>query len=208
MATAAPIPVARKSRDKFTVADVCDDLQIAQSTFYEWRTKGTGPLTSCEALLGVLHRPFHESRAFVRAGYDLPGVTRPVSYATTTAWARSRRLSLARMRPTWVLVVCSAMTSVPLISVLDRPRAISRSTSVSRRVSAPSVGGDGGSGRGRRAKSAINRRVTDGASSASPVATTRTAWTSSAAGASLSRKPLAPARSASYTYSSRSNVVS
>jgi predicted DNA-binding transcriptional regulator AlpA len=31
------------SRDKLTVAEVCDELQIAQSTFYEWRTKGTGP---------------------------------------------------------------------------------------------------------------------------------------------------------------------
>lgn len=30
-------------RDKLTVAEVCEDLQIAQSTFYEWRTKGTGP---------------------------------------------------------------------------------------------------------------------------------------------------------------------
>jgi hypothetical protein len=99
----------------------------------------------------------------------------------------------------WVLVVCSAMTRVSLISVLERPRAISRRTSVSRWVSAPSVDGNGGSGRGWRAKSAIRRRVTDGASRASPAATTRTAWTSSAAVASLSRKPLAPARNASYT---------
>jgi hypothetical protein len=30
------------------------------------------------------------------------------------------------MRPMWVLVVCSAMTRVSLISVLDRPAAISR----------------------------------------------------------------------------------
>ena len=30
-------------RDKLTVGEVCADLQIAQSTFYEWRTKGTGP---------------------------------------------------------------------------------------------------------------------------------------------------------------------
>ena len=51
------------------------------------------------------------------------------------------------------------------------------------------------------------RRVTDGASSASPAATTRTASTSSSGGAFLSRKPLAPARSASKTYSSRSKVV-
>ena len=50
---------------------------------------------------------------------------------------------------------------------------------------------------GRRANSAISRPVTFGASSPSPAATTRTAWISSSAGASLSRKPLAPARSAS-----------
>lgn len=43
MATTAVIPLTRKSRDKLTVAEVCEDLQIAQSTFYEWRTKGNGP---------------------------------------------------------------------------------------------------------------------------------------------------------------------
>ena len=48
----------------------------------------------------------------------------------------------------------------------------------------------------------------DGASSASPVAATRTASSSRSAGASLSRNPLAPIRSASKTYSSASNVVS
>ena len=52
---------------------------------------------------------------------------------------------------------------------------------------------------GRRANASISRLVTDGASSASPAAATRTAATRSARGASLSRKPLAPARSASYT---------
>jgi predicted DNA-binding transcriptional regulator AlpA len=40
MATTASV---RGSRDKLTVGEVCEDLQIAQSTFYEWRTKGTGP---------------------------------------------------------------------------------------------------------------------------------------------------------------------
>jgi predicted DNA-binding transcriptional regulator AlpA len=30
-------------RDKLTVGEVCAELQIAQSTFYEWRAKGTGP---------------------------------------------------------------------------------------------------------------------------------------------------------------------
>jgi predicted DNA-binding transcriptional regulator AlpA len=36
--TSKPVP-----RDKLTVAEVCAELQIAQSTFYEWRTKGTAP---------------------------------------------------------------------------------------------------------------------------------------------------------------------
>ena len=31
------------SRDLLSVADLCRELQIAQSTFYDWRTKGTGP---------------------------------------------------------------------------------------------------------------------------------------------------------------------
>ena len=64
------------------------------------------------------------------------------------------------------------------------------------------------SARGRcLANSLIRRRVTVGASSASPAAMTRTAWKSCSAVTSLSRKPLAPAHSASYTYSSRSKVV-
>ena len=32
-----------RPRGLLTVAEVCDELQVAQSTFYEWRTKGTGP---------------------------------------------------------------------------------------------------------------------------------------------------------------------
>jgi predicted DNA-binding transcriptional regulator AlpA len=31
------------SRDKLTVREVCAELQIAASTFYEWRTKRCGP---------------------------------------------------------------------------------------------------------------------------------------------------------------------
>ena len=68
--------------------------------------------------------------------------------------------------------------------------------------------GASASGTGRsRVNSPIRRRVTAGASSASPAAITRTASNSRSAVTSLSRKPLAPARSASNTYSSRSNVV-
>ena len=57
------------------------------------------------------------------------------------------------------------------------------------------------------AKCAMSRRVTLGASSASPAATVRIALSSSSSGRLFSAKPLAPARSASKTYSSRSNVV-
>ena len=53
----------------------------------------------------------------------------------------------------------------------------------------------------------IYEALTAGERSASPSAITWIAATSCSGGVSLSRKPLAPARSASYTYSSRSNVV-
>jgi hypothetical protein len=49
--------------------------------------------------------------------------------------------------------------------------------------------------------------VTDGEISASPAAAARTASASRAGPASLSRNPAAPARSAPYTYSSWSKVV-
>ena len=52
----------------------------------------------------------------------------------------------------------------------------------------------------------MSRRVTPGESSASPPATARTARNSSTGSVSFTRKPLAPARIASKTYSSISNV--
>lgn len=33
----------RAPRGLLTVAEVCDELQIALSTFYDWRAKGTAP---------------------------------------------------------------------------------------------------------------------------------------------------------------------
>jgi excisionase family DNA binding protein len=30
-------------QSRLTVAEFCEELQIARSTFYEWRAKGTGP---------------------------------------------------------------------------------------------------------------------------------------------------------------------
>jgi excisionase family DNA binding protein len=34
---------AISSRERLTVAEVCADLGVSRSTFYEWRVKGTGP---------------------------------------------------------------------------------------------------------------------------------------------------------------------
>ena len=72
------------------------------------------------------------------------------------------------------------------------------STSRSRAVSSSSAGGRSAGG-APCAKRSISRLVIAGASSASPPATTWTAASRSSGGTSLSRKPLAPARSASYT---------
>src|SRR3954452_17849933 len=111
-------------------------------------------------------------------------------------------------RATWVLTVVSETTSSSAISALESPRARSLNTSSSRAVSSSRPrGGSAGVG-AALANSWIRRRVIDGASSASPSATTRMPATSCSGGTSLSRKPLAPARSASYTYSLRSKVVS
>ena len=55
--------------------------------------------------------------------------TSPDSYASTTAWTRSRRPSLASRLLTWVLTVCSVTNSSAAISALDSPRASWRSVS-------------------------------------------------------------------------------
>ncbi len=99
------------------------------------------------------------------------------------------------MRLTCVLAVAGARNSAPAISSLLIPVATSLSTSVSRSVSAFSRGL--GSGRATRpANSPMSLRVTFGEISASPSATTRTAWISSSGSVSFTRKPLAPALSA------------
>lgn len=40
-------PAARRGRrpadDKLTLAELCDELQVARSTFYDWRAKGHAP---------------------------------------------------------------------------------------------------------------------------------------------------------------------
>ncbi len=124
-----------------------------------------------------------------------------------TACARSLRPIFVNSRLMWVFTVWSVIVSRPAMSAFDRPCAIRTSTSTSRAVRSSTVR------TGRAADRAlmncpISRLVISGDSSAFPAATTRTACRSSGNVASLSRKPPAPAASASYTYSSRPKVVS
>jgi excisionase family DNA binding protein len=32
-----------RTRTRLTIAEVCDDLGVSRSTFYDWRAKGRGP---------------------------------------------------------------------------------------------------------------------------------------------------------------------
>ena len=38
-----PSPNGRAPGDKLTLAQLCEELQIARSTFYDWRAKGRAP---------------------------------------------------------------------------------------------------------------------------------------------------------------------
>ena len=100
-------------------------------------------------------------------------------------------------RATWVLTVVSLTTSSAAISALESPRATSRKTSSSRGGELVEPGGGAALGGRGVANSSISRRVIEGASSASPAATMWMPATSCSGGTSLSRNPLAPARSAS-----------
>src|SRR5580700_11895610 len=110
----------------------------------------------------------------------------------TTSWVRSRASSLVRILLTWVLTVGRLTCSVLASSEFDRPRARSESTSRSRSVSCPKSRCRSGGTRLARLKCAISRRVTLGARSASPSATTRMALSSSSRGRLFSAKPLGP----------------
>ena len=105
---------------------------------------------------------------------------------------------MASRRATWALAVAVLMNNCPAISPLDRPRPTSVSTSRSRPVM-PSMPGRRGAGADVAANWPMRRRVTPGASSASPAAITRIAARMSSRAMSLTRNPLAPARSAAYT---------
>ena len=43
MAPHSATSAAGRSSDKFTIAEVCADLNISRRTFYEWRAKGRAP---------------------------------------------------------------------------------------------------------------------------------------------------------------------
>jgi len=38
-----PLRASRATRTRLTIADVCADLGVSRSTFYEWRGKGRAP---------------------------------------------------------------------------------------------------------------------------------------------------------------------
>jgi hypothetical protein len=109
-------------------------------------------------------------------------------------------------RLTWVLAVVGLSTIASAISSLERPCATRATTSRSRLVSLSIPTAVTASG-GRATNSLIRRRVIAGDRSASPRMTTRSASSSPAGSVSLSRNPLAPARSARKMYSSRPKLV-
>jgi predicted DNA-binding transcriptional regulator AlpA len=43
VAQPTPLRASRATRTRLTIADVCADLGISRSTFYEWRAKGRAP---------------------------------------------------------------------------------------------------------------------------------------------------------------------
>src|SRR2546423_1682971 len=125
----------------------------------------------------------------------------------TTSCARSRAPSFAIAWLTWVRAVAGLRNSLAPISSLLSPCPTRARTSRSRWVSTASRSSATRVAIRSAVNWAIRRRVIRGASNASPAATTRMACNSSAGPASLSRKPLAPAWSASKTYASVSYVV-
>ncbi|RUP63786.1 hypothetical protein SSPNP10_32150 [Streptomyces sp. NP10] len=128
-----------------------------------------------------------------------------------TAWTRSLAPVFARMRVTCVFTVDSARWRRAAISVLDQPCPITVRISRSRSVRAMMRGSEMARAPGTTGRwwtyASRSRRVSVGATTASPTATARMPARSSSGRASLTRKPLAPARRPSYAYSSRSNVV-
>ena len=129
-------------------------------------------------------RPRHQAGALIN-------VTQ-FSHAQAAISTRLRSPSLPWMLARWVLTVLSEMNSSAATSVLVRPLATARTTSVSRSDRHAAVVRVALTGARRRSR----RSVMDGEISASPALAARTASASRAGPASLSMKPTAPARSA------------
>src|SRR6266542_599432 len=123
-------------------------------------------------------------------------------YASATSCARSRAPSLVIARLMWVLAVAGLITRCSAISSLLMPYAASPATSRSRSVSWASASALTWRFGARSTSRATSRRVRPGDSSASPPATTRMPCSSWPGSVFLFTKPLAPAPSASMTYSS------
>lgn len=120
-----------------------------------------------------------------------------------TSWARSRAPSLPMIRLTWVLAVSGLRPRLSAIPVLLRPRATRDRTWHSRSESTPRPSGPGPAGAlGALSTRAMSRAVGPGESRESPAATVLIAASRSAGRVSLTRKPEAPARSASTMWSS------
>ena len=117
-----------------------------------------------------------------------------------------RSCSVARIRSRPAPTTASSISAASAISAFERPRATSRRSSTSSGVSS-SISGGRSSLLGMLANSATIRHVTLGTAARRrrrPCGSTRRF---SSGGVSFRRNPLAPARRASKTYSSRSNVA-
>ena len=151
--------------------------------------------------------------AYRRAGADPGPPRRPCSYARITRCTRSRALELLQ-DPAHVRLHGRFGQEEPRgeLGVVEPLARSATRISCSRGVSAVEQRRPARRRLRRAGRSAANssiiRRVTRGASAASPACTVRIAAVSSPGRTSFRRKPLAPARIAANAYSSRSKVVS
>lgn len=126
--------------------------------------------------------------------------TNPIFTAYNAACVRLDNPNFIRILLTCVLTVFSPITSSLAISLFERPNASRRSTSVSRSVNFSGLSG--------ALISRTKRAAACGESCTCPLAAALMARHSSSAWVSLSRYPIAPARTAPTTLSSSSTLVS
>ncbi len=144
------------------------------------------------------------------SGGGFPGHDWSASWRRMAICTRLATASFVNSRDTCALTVASLIYNEVATSAFDAPDPTAAATSRSRSVRVLSRCA---AARRRSEASASPKwdssvRVTEGETTASPAATRRTALMISAGGVSLTRNPLAPARSALITCSSAWNVVS